>query len=83
MKEHCEICGKPTEHKISDLEMRTWEFPITNNKDIHSICFECFDNHTDKYIARDFTEEQRMKNIQFSDESIKGEIEEILRSLES
>jgi hypothetical protein len=83
MERNCEICGKPTDNVISSLEVETWEFNLENNGELfHTVCYECFDKHTDNYIAKDSNVESRKKNLHLVDESIINEINEMISELE-
>lgn len=76
----CEICGKETKDKVSYLELETWEFDFLKKekKDFYSICFDCFDKHTDNFIDKEMDLELRKKRALSVNREIQEEIEAIL-----
>ncbi|GHH98719.1 hypothetical protein [Neobacillus kokaensis] len=82
MKTNCELCGKETNEKVSYLEIETWEFDFLKKekKDYYSICFECFDKHTNHFIDQDTQHESRKKRSQSVNREIQEEIEAMLGS---
>lgn len=80
MKTTCELCKKETKDKISYLELETWEFDFLNKekKDFYSICFECFDEHTNNFIDKEMNLELRKKRALSVSSEIREEIEAIL-----
>ena len=80
MKTICEICEKETKDKVSYLELETWEFDFLNKeqKDFYSICFECFDKHTNDFIDKEIDLELRKKRALSVNKEIQEEIEAIL-----
>lgn len=80
MKTICEICEKETKDKVSYLELETWEFEFLKKeqKDFYSICFECFDKHTNDFIDKEIDLELRKKRALSVNREIQEEIEAIL-----
>ena len=80
MKTTCELCKKETKDKVSYLELETWEFDFLNKekKDFYSICFECFDEHTNNFIDKEMNLEFRKKRALSVSREIREEIEAIL-----
>jgi hypothetical protein len=80
MKTTCELCKKETKDKVSYLELETWEFDFLNKekKDFYSICFECFDEHTNNFIDKEMNLELRKKRSLSVSREIREEIEAIL-----
>ncbi|MCT4780012.1 MULTISPECIES: hypothetical protein [Exiguobacterium] len=80
MKMTCEICGKETNNQVSYLELNTWEFNSlkTEEKDFYSICYSCFDNHTNTFIDQEMDLELRKKRSQMVNKEVEAEIEAIL-----
>ncbi|WP_246945050.1 hypothetical protein [Bacillus pinisoli] len=80
MKKACEICEKETKDKVSYLELETWEFDFLKKeqKEFYSICFDCFDKHTNQFIDKEMDLELRKKRAQSVSREIQEEIEEIL-----
>lgn len=80
MKTTCELCEKETKDKVSYLELETWEFDFLNKekKDFYSICFDCFDKHTNNFIDKEMDLELRKKRSLSVDRKIQEEIEAIL-----
>ena len=63
MNTTCELCEKETKNQVSYLELETWEFDFLEKekKDFYSICFECFDKHTNDFIDKEVDLELRKK----------------------
>lgn len=82
MKTTCELCEKETKDKVSYLELETWEFDFLKkeNKDFYSICFDCFDKHTNNFINKEMGLEMRKKRSLSVNREIKKEIEAILET---
>ncbi|ANU28266.1 hypothetical protein [Planococcus versutus] len=80
MKTTCEICGKETKNQVSYLELETWEFNFLKkeNKDFYSICFNCFDKHTNDFIDQEMDLELRKKRSRLVNREVQEEIEAIL-----
>ncbi|WP_456276329.1 hypothetical protein [Bacillus sp. AK128] len=80
MKPTCEICDKETKDKVSYLELETWEFDFLKKekKEFYSICFECFDKHTNQFIDKGMDLELRKKRALSVNKEIQEEIEDIL-----
>ncbi len=80
MKTNCELCGKETNDQVSYLELETWEFDFLKQekKDFYSICFNCFDTHTNHFIDKEMDLELRKKRSQLVNKEIEQEIEAIL-----
>ncbi|WP_223593713.1 hypothetical protein [Neobacillus bataviensis] len=80
MKTTCELCTKETKDKVSYLELETWEFDFLNKekKDFYSICFECFDEHTNNFIDKEMNLELRKKRALSVSREIREEIVAIL-----
>lgn len=80
MKTICEICEKETKNQVSYLELETWEFDFLKegNKDFYSICYECFDQHTNNFIDQEVDPELRKKRALSLNKEIQEEIEAIL-----
>ncbi|MCM3584871.1 hypothetical protein M3182_03815 [Mesobacillus maritimus] len=80
MKTNCELCGKETKDKVSYLELETWEFDFLKKeqKDFYSICYDCFDKHTNDFIDKEIDLELRKKRALAVDREIQEEIEAIL-----
>lgn len=80
MKTTCELCGKETKEKVSYLELETWEFDFLKKekKDFYSICFDCFDKHTNHFIDKETDHEWRKKRSLSVNREIQEEIEAIL-----
>ncbi|KAA0958151.1 hypothetical protein ACQKDD_12620 [Planococcus kocurii] len=80
MKITCEICGKETKDQVSYLELETWEFNFLKkeNKDFYSICFNCFDKHTNNFIDQEMDLELRKKRSRLVNREVQEEIEAIL-----
>ena len=80
MKTTCELCGKETKDKVSYLEIETWEFNFLKkeNKDFYSICFNCFDKHTNNFIDKEMDLKLRKKRSLLVNREIQEEIEAIL-----
>ncbi|MEK4228173.1 hypothetical protein [Solibacillus sp. FSL H8-0538] len=80
MKTTCELCEKETINKVSYLELETWEFDFSKNekKDFHTICFECFDKHTNNFIDKEMDLDLRKKRSLLVNKEIQEEIEAIL-----
>lgn len=80
MTTHCELCKKETKERVSYLELETWEFDFLKKekKDFYSICFSCFDKHTNEFIDKDTDLELRKKRLLSVSKEIQEEIEEIL-----
>ncbi|MED4400117.1 hypothetical protein ABET41_11165 [Metabacillus fastidiosus] len=80
MKTTCELCEKETKDKISYLELETWEFDFLKKekKDFYSICFECFDKHTNNFIDKEMDLELRKKRALSVNREIQEEIDDIL-----
>ncbi|MGG3798875.1 hypothetical protein [Metabacillus fastidiosus] len=80
MKTTCELCEKETKDKISYLELETWEFDFLKKekKDFYSICFECFDKHTNNFIDKEMDLELRKKRALSVNREIEEEIDAIL-----
>jgi hypothetical protein len=80
MKPTCELCNKETKDKVSYLELETWEFDFlkTEKKDFYSICFNCFDEHTQSFIDKEMDLESRKKRASMVSKEIQEEIEAIL-----
>ncbi|ALS78437.1 MULTISPECIES: hypothetical protein [Planococcus] len=80
MKTTCEICGKETKDQVSYLELETWEFNFLKkeNKDFYSICFNCFDKHTNNFIDQEMDLELRKKRSRLVNREVQEEIEAIL-----
>lgn len=80
MKTFCELCEKETKDKVSYLELETWEFDfLKEKKDFYSICFDCFDKHTNQFIDKDTDLELRKSRSVSVNKEIQEEIEEILK----
>ncbi|MEW9050053.1 MAG: hypothetical protein AB2392_02780 [Neobacillus sp.] len=82
MKPTCELCKKETKDKVSHLELETWEFDFLKKekKDFYSICFQCFDEHTNHFIDKETSLEARKKRVSLVSREIQEEIEAILAS---
>lgn len=80
MKTTCELCEKETKDVVSYLELETWEFDFLKKekKEFYSICFECFDKHTNHFIDQEMNLELRKKRALLVNKEIQEEIEEIL-----
>jgi hypothetical protein len=80
MTTQCEICKKETKERVSYLELETWEFDFLKkeNKLFYSICFSCFDKHTNHFIDQETDLELRKKRLLSVSKEIQEEIEEIL-----
>lgn len=80
MKATCELCGKETNDQVSYLELETWEFDFLKQeqKDFYSICFDCFDKHTNHFIDKEMDLELRKKRSLLVNKEIEQEIEDIL-----
>lgn len=80
MKTTCELCEKETKDKVSYLELETWEFNSLKKekKDFYSICFDCFDKHTNNFIDQEMDLELRKKRSLLVNREIQEEIEAIL-----
>ncbi|MCT4781987.1 MULTISPECIES: hypothetical protein [Exiguobacterium] len=80
MKTTCEVCGTETKDKVSYLELETWEFDFLkqDQKDFYSICFNCFDTHTNHFIDQEMDLELRKKRSLLVNKEIEEEIEAIL-----
>lgn len=80
MKTTCELCEKETKDKVSYLELETWEFDFLKKekKDFYSICFACFDKHTNNFIDQEIDLELRKKRALSVNKEIQEEIEAIL-----
>ncbi|MDN7243529.1 hypothetical protein ACSFXN_07165 [Planococcus sp. 1R117A] len=80
MKTTCELCEKETKDKVSYLELETWEFNFLKKekKDFYSICFNCFDKHTNNFIDKEMDLELRKKRSLLVNREIQEEIEAIL-----
>lgn len=80
MKATCELCEKETKEKVSYLELETWEFDFlkTEKKTFYSICFDCFDKHTNHFIDKEMDLELRKKRSLSVNREIQKEIEAIL-----
>ncbi|MEG0260751.1 MAG: hypothetical protein RR595_13180 [Lysinibacillus sp.] len=76
----CELCEKETKNKVSYLELETWEFGFSKDeqKDFHSICFECFDTHTNNFIDKEMDLELRKQRALSVNKELQEEIEAIL-----
>lgn len=75
----CELCQKETKNVVSYLELETWEFDfLKEEKDFYSICFECFDQHTNNFIDKEVDLELRKKRASMVNREIQEEIEAIL-----
>ncbi|MFJ7738346.1 hypothetical protein ACIQ2D_18685 [Lysinibacillus sp. NPDC097287] len=76
----CELCEKETKNKVSYLELETWEFDFLKKeqKDFHSICFECFDKHTTNFIDKEMDLDLRKKRALSVNRELQEEIEAIL-----
>lgn len=82
MKTTCELCGKETKDQVSYLELETWEFNFLKkeNKDFYSICFNCFDKHTNNFIDKEMDLELRKKRSRLVNREVQEEIEAILET---
>lgn len=82
MKTTCELCGKETKDQVSYLELETWEFNFLKKekKDFYSICFNCFDKHTNNFIDKEMDLELRKKRSLLVNREIQEEIEAILET---
>jgi len=82
MKTTCELCKKETNDKVSYLELETWEFDFLkkDQKDFYSICFDCFDKHTNDFIDKGTDLELRKQRALSVNREIQEEIEAILES---
>jgi hypothetical protein len=82
MKTTCELCGKETKDKVSYLEIETWEFDFVKKekKDFYSICFDCFDKHTNHFIDKGMDLDLRKKRALSINREIQEEIESILEN---
>jgi hypothetical protein len=80
MKTTCELCKKETSNKVSYLELETWEFDFLKKeqKIFYSICFDCFDKHTNHFIDKEVNLELRKKRASSVNREVLEEIEEIL-----
>jgi hypothetical protein len=80
MTTQCEICNKDTKERVSYLELETWEFDFLKkqNKLFYSICFACFDKHTNHFIDKETDLELRKKRLSLVSKEIQDEIEDIL-----
>ncbi|WP_066053865.1 hypothetical protein [Robertmurraya korlensis] len=80
MTTKCEICNKDTKERVSYLELETWEFDFLKkqNKLFYSICFSCFDKHTNQFIDKETDLELRKKRLSLVSKEIQDEIEDIL-----
>lgn len=80
MQTTCELCGKETKDRVSYLELETWEFDFLKKeqKDFYTICFDCFDKHTNHFIDQDTDLELRKKRALSVNKEIQAEIEAIL-----
>lgn len=80
METTCELCGKATNDKVSYLELETWEFNSLKEekKDFYSICFNCFDKHTNNFIDKEMDLELRKKRSLLVNKEVEEEIEAIL-----
>lgn len=80
MTTQCEICKKETNNRVSYLELETWEFEFLKKekKTFYSICFPCFDKHTNQFIDKETDLELRKKRLLAVSKEIQEEIEEIL-----
>lgn len=82
MQTTCEVCGKETNEKVSYLELETWEFDFLKKekKDFYTICFDCFDKHTNHFIDQDVDVTVRKKRTLAVDKDVQAEIEAILEA---
>jgi hypothetical protein len=82
MKPTCELCKKETKDRVSYLELETWEFEFLKEekKDFYTICFSCFDEHTQNFIDKEMDLESRKKRASLVSREIQEEIEAILAS---
>ena len=80
MQTTCELCGKETNDKVSYLELDTWEFDFLQKeqKDFYTICYACFDSHTDHFIDQEMDLALRKQRALSVDKEIQAEIEAIL-----
>lgn len=80
MQNTCELCGKETNDKVSYLELDTWEFDFLKEeqKDFYTICFACFDKHTDHFIDQETDLALRKQRALSVNKEIQAEIEAIL-----
>ncbi|OKL36919.1 hypothetical protein [Domibacillus mangrovi] len=80
MNTTCELCEKETKDKVSYLELETWEFDFLKKekKDFYSMCFDCFDKHTNHFIDKEIDLELRKKRSLSVNREIQEEIEAIL-----
>ncbi|PSL41849.1 hypothetical protein B0H99_10193 [Planomicrobium soli] len=80
MKTTCELCEKETKDKVSYLELETWEFNFLKKekKDFYSICFNCFDKHTNNFIDKEMDLGLRKKRSLLVNREVQEEIEAIL-----
>lgn len=79
MTTQCELCKKETKERVSYLELETWEFDfLKKEKNFYSICFSCFDQHTNQFIDKETDLELRKKRLLSVSKEIQEEIEEIL-----
>lgn len=80
MKTTCALCEKETKNQVSYLELETWEFDFLKEetKDFYSICYECFDQHTNHFIDKEVDLELRKKRALSVNKEIQEEIEAIL-----
>lgn len=80
MQTTCELCGKETKDKVSYLELETWEFDFLKKeqKDFYTICYACFDKHTDHFIDQETDLALRKQRALSVDKEIQAEIEAIL-----
>ena len=82
MKTTCEVCGKETNEQVSYLELETWEFDFLKKekKDFYTICFDCFDKHTNHFIDQDVNDTVRKQRTLAIDKDVQAEIEAILEA---
>lgn len=80
MQTTCEVCGKESNDKVSYLELETWEFEFLKKeqKDFYTICYACFDQHTNHFIDQETDLALRKKRALSVDKEIQAEIEAIL-----
>ncbi|RXT06305.1 hypothetical protein [Ammoniphilus sp. CFH 90114] len=70
MNHKCEICGADHAEPYRSFELESWEIPFNEKKDVHYICFPCFDQLTEKKLQTNEVKERMRYNRENLDKLI-------------
>lgn len=61
MAHQCERCGSPHGEPYQSFELESWDISFDKSKNVHYICFPCFDKLTEARLQTDEVK-QRMRH---------------------